>query len=83
MAIKENGKIDAKVSPQTILSKGKTLLVIGEYNLAPSKILLGAFFALTAFFVLIYLFSYAKKILLMLAISCAVTPIESIKFSTF
>ena len=32
LAIKENGKIDAKVSPQTILSKGKTLLVIGEYK---------------------------------------------------
>lgn len=32
LAIKENGKINVKVSPQTVLTSDKTLLVIGEYK---------------------------------------------------
>lgn len=32
LAIKENGKMNVKISPNTILSKDKTLLVIGEYK---------------------------------------------------
>lgn len=32
LAIKENGKINVKVSPQTVLTSNKTLLVIGEYK---------------------------------------------------
>ena len=32
LAIKENGKMNVKISPNTILSDDKTLLVIGEYK---------------------------------------------------
>lgn len=32
MALKENGKMDVTVTPETVLSKDKTLLVVGEYS---------------------------------------------------
>ena len=32
MAIKENGKMEVSVSPDTVLSSEQTLLVVGEYK---------------------------------------------------
>ena len=32
MALKENGKMNVAVTPETILTEGKTMLVLGEYK---------------------------------------------------
>ena len=32
MAVKENGRLNASITPSTLLSEDKTLLVIGQYN---------------------------------------------------